>query len=158
MTRSASARGRRGGFTLIEVVVTVAILAILATAALSLAHVTAQRTRELELRRGLRVVREGIDRFKLEYDKARANIKDAREVFKGKVTLDRTGYPLALDELVETKVLRRVPRDPMMPDGEWVTISYSDNPDSSLSDGKDVFDVRSKSQAKGLDGTTYDTW
>jgi hypothetical protein len=46
----------------------------------------------------------------------------------------------------------------MTPDGKWVTRSFSDNPDSSLSDGKDVYDVRSASKAVAQDGTTYDTW
>lgn len=148
----------RRGFTLIEVVVTVAILAVLATAALSFAQVSAQRVRELELRRNLRVLRTGIDRFKLEYDKARTNARDARPAFRELVVLDRSGYPLTLEEMVELKVLRRVPRDPVTPDGEWVTISFSDNPGSSLGDARDVFDVHSRSTRKALDGTTYDSW
>jgi general secretion pathway protein G len=106
---------------LIELLITVAVLGILASAALPLAHVTAKRTREIELRRSLRTLRENTDRFKLEYDKARANAQDAKEIFKKKVTADRTGYPLTLEELVEAKVLRRIPKDPMSPDGKWIT-------------------------------------
>jgi general secretion pathway protein G len=60
--------------------------------------------------------------------------------------------------LAETKILRRVPRDPMTADGKWVVRSFSDNPESSLSDAKDVYDIRSASKAVALDGTTYDTW
>jgi general secretion pathway protein G len=149
---------RRGGVTLIELLVVVAILGILAGVALPLAQVTAIRTRELELRRNLRNVRQGIDQFKAEYDKARANVRDARDAFKKKVSVDRTGYPLTPDEMVETKILRRVPRDPMTADGKWVARSFSDNPESSLSDAKDVYDIRSASKAVALDGTTYDTW
>jgi len=151
-------RRRRSGVTLIELLVAVAVLGILAGVALPLAQVTAIRTRELELRRSLRSVRQGIDQFKAEYDKARTNVRDARDVFKRKVSVDRTGYPLTLDELAETKILRRVPRDPMTADGKWVARSFSDNPDSSLSDAKDVYDIRSASKAVALDGTTYDTW
>lgn len=151
-------RPRRSGVTLIELLVAVAVLGILAGVALPLAQVTAIRTRELELRRGLRSVRQGIDQFKAEYDKARTNVRDAREVFKRKVSVDRTGYPLTLDELVETKILRRVPQDPMTADGKWVARSFSDNPESSLSDAKDVYDIRSASKAVALDGTKYDTW
>jgi general secretion pathway protein G len=151
-------RRRRSGVTLIELLVAVAVLGILAGVALPLAQVTAIRTRELELRRALRSVRQGIDQFKAEYDKARTNVRDARDVFKRKVSVDRTGYPLTLDELVETKILRRVPRDPMTADGKWVVRSFSDNPESSLSDAKDVYDIRSASKAVALDGTTYDTW
>jgi general secretion pathway protein G len=150
-------RGPRG-LTFIELLVSIAVLGVLAAVAMPLVQVSVARTRELELRRDLRQLREGIDFFKGEYDKARANAKDARETLKKKVSVDRTGYPLTLDEMVETKILRRIPRDPMTPDGKWVTRSFSDNPDSSLSDGKDVYDVRSASKAVALDGTTYDTW
>jgi general secretion pathway protein G len=146
------------GLTLIELVVSIAVLGILASAAMPLAQVSATRTRELELRRSLRKLREGIDLFKFEYDKARGNARDARQVFKQKISVDRTGYPLTLDELVETKVMRRIPRDPMTEDGKWITRSFSDNTESSLSDAKDVYDIRSASKAVALDGTTYDTW
>ncbi|MGE5850794.1 MAG: type II secretion system protein [Candidatus Methylomirabilota bacterium] len=146
------------GLTLIELLVSIAVLGVLAGVAMPLVQVSVTRTRELELRRALRTVREGIDLFKAEYDKARGNARDARTDFKKRVSVDRTGYPLTLDELVETKVLRRIPRDPMKPDGKWITRSFSDNPDSSLSDGKDVWDIRSASKVVAIDGTTYDTW
>lgn len=148
----------RRGFTLIEVLVTVAVLGVLASVAMPLVEVTVKRTKELELRRTLRHIREGIDRFKIEYDKARQNSRDAKEIFKKKVTIDRTGYPLTLEELVETKVLRRIPKDPMTKKGEWVTRSYSDSLKSTLTDRKDVYDVRTASTATALDGSTYDTW
>ena len=146
------------GLTLIELLVSIAVLGVLASVAMPLVQVSVTRTRELDLRRALRTVREGVDLFKAEYDKARGNARDARADFKKRVSVDRTGYPLTLDELVETKILRRLPRDPMNPDGKWITRSFSDNPDSSLSDGKDVWDIRSASKAVALDGTTYDTW
>lgn len=147
-----------GGLTLIELLVTISVLAILASVALPLHNMTVKRNKELELRRSLRTLRAAIDQFKLEYDKAKGNARDAKEIFKPKVTADRSGYPLTLQEMAETKVLRRVPRDPMTPDGKWVTRSYSDNPDSSISDAKDVYDLRTASTATALDGTTYDTW
>ncbi|MBI4735665.1 MAG: prepilin-type N-terminal cleavage/methylation domain-containing protein [candidate division NC10 bacterium] len=155
-------RRRRGdggrGLTLIELLVSIAVLGVLAGVALPLVQVTVTRTRELELRRALRKVREGIDQFKAEYDKARTNARDARADFKKRVSVDRTGYPRSLDELGEAKILRRIPRDPVSPDGRWITRSFSDNPDSSLSDAKDVYDIRSASKAVALDGTTYDAW
>jgi general secretion pathway protein G len=151
-------RRATAGLTFIELLVSVAVLGVLAAVAMPLVQVSVVRTRELELRRTLRKTREGIDQFKAEYDKARANARDARADFKKRVSVDRTGYPVTLDELVETKVLRRIPRDPMTADGKWVTRSFSDNPDSSLSDAKDVYDVRSASKTVALDGTTYDTW
>jgi general secretion pathway protein G len=150
--------GHRRGLTMIELLVTISILGILAGVAMPLAQTTATRTRELELRRNVRKIREGLDQFKTEYDKAKANAADARQEFKKKVSVDRSGYPLTLEEMVETKILRRVPPDPMTPDGKWVLRSFSDNPESSLSDAKDVYDIRSASKAVALDGTRYDTW
>ncbi len=152
--RPRSARG----LTLIELLISIAVLGVLAEVAMPLVLVSATRTRELELRRALRKIREGIDQFKAEYDRARTNVQGSRTDFKKLVSVDRTGYPLTLDEMVQAKILRRIPRDPMNPDGKWVTRSFSDNPDSSLSDGKDVYDLRSASKAVALDGTTYDTW
>ena len=146
------------GLTLIELLVSIAVLGVLAGVAMPLVQISVTRTRELELRRALRTVREGIDLFKAEYDKARTNARDARAEFKKRLSVDRTGYPLTLSELTETKVLRRIPRDPMTPDGKWIPRSFSDNPESSLSDGKDVWDIRSASKAVAIDGTTYDTW
>jgi general secretion pathway protein G len=153
-----SAIRNRPGLTLIEVLVTLAVLGVLASVALPLQHLTVKRNKELELRRNLRTVRMAIDQFKAEYDKVQANARDAKEIFKTRVSVDRTGYPLTLQELVDARVLRRIPRDPMNPGGTWVTRSYTDNPDSSLSDEKDVYDVRTASTAEALDGTTYDTW
>ena len=146
------------GFTLVELLITIALLGVLASVAMPLVEATVTRTKELELRRSLRRMREGIDRFKLDYDKAKQNAKDAKEVFKELVRTDRTGYPLTLEEMVETKTLRRIPKDPMNKDGEWGTRSYSDGLKSSLTDGRDVYDVASTSTATALDGSTYETW
>jgi general secretion pathway protein G len=150
--------GGGAGLTFIELLVCVAVLGVLAGVAMPLVQVSVRRTKELELRRSLRQLRDGLDRFKGEYDKAKGNAQDARPEFRKKLSADRTGYPLTLDELVETKILRRIPKDPMTEDGKWVTRSYSDNPESSLSDNKDVWDLRSASKAVASDGTTYDTW
>ena len=146
------------GLTLVELVVVLAVLGVLAAVAMPLMEVTVKRTKELELRRSLRETREALDRFKVEYDKARNKAKDAREIFVQRVSVDRTGYPLTLPELMETKILRRIPRDPMAPDSSWVARSYSDSLDSSVTDARDVWDVRSSSTARALDGSTYDTW
>ena len=151
-------RWGRQGFTLVELLITIALLGVLASVAMPLVEATVTRTKELELRRSLRRLREGIDRFKLDYDKAKQNAKDAKEVFKELVRTDRTGYPLTLEEMVETKTLRRIPKDPMREDGQWGTRSYSDGLKSILTDGRDVYDVASTSTTTALDGSTYDTW
>ena len=164
MIRDFARRARPGkpgppfGLTFFELLISIAVLGILAAMAMPLVEVSATRTREMELRRTLRKLREGIDQFKAEYDKARTNAVDARNDFKKRISADRTGYPKTLDEMVEAKILRRIPRDPMTADGKWVIRSFSDDPGSSLSDGKDVYDLHSPSKAVALDGTTYDTW
>lgn len=146
------------GFTLIELLITIAVLGVLASVAMPLVEVTVKRTKELELRRALRHIREGVDRFKIEYDKAKQNVTDAKEIFKERVSFDRSGYPVTLEELVETRTLRRIPKDPMTENGEWVTRSYSDSLKSTLTDRRDVYDVRTASEKSGLDGSKYETW
>ncbi len=146
------------GFTLVELLITLTVLGVLASVAMPLVEVTVKRTREIELRRGLREIREGIDRFKVDYDKARQNARDAREIFKARVSSDRSGYPLTLEELVETKTLRRIPKDPMSTEGRWVIRSYSDSLDTTLTDRRDIYDVRSASTATAMDGSRYDAW
>ena len=146
------------GVLYLALLFSVVLIGIATAVAMPLAETTVRRSKELELRRTLRELREGIDRFKVEYDKARNKAKDAREVFVQRVSVDRTGYPLTLQEMTETKILRRVPRDPLAPDTPWVTRSYSDSPDSSVSDSRDVWDIRSSRTVKALDGTPYNTW
>ena len=146
------------GFTLVELLITLTVLGVLASVAMPLVEVTVKRTKEIEFRRGLREIREGIDRFKTEYDKARQNARDAREIFKTRVSSERSGYPLTLEELVETKTLRRIPKDPMSTEGQWVSRSYSDSLDTTLTDRRDIYDVRSASTATAMDGSRYDSW
>ncbi|MEO8306488.1 MAG: type II secretion system protein [Pseudomonadota bacterium] len=152
------------GFTLIELVITVAIIGVLASAALPLASMAAQRARESELRAGLREIRTAIDAYKQAVDQGRV-----------KAEADTSGYPPSLQVLVdgvedqqsETKVqiyfLRRLPRDPFFPDqnvapGEtWGLRSYA-SPPSDPQPGEDVFDVLSLSSGKGLNGIAYRDW
>jgi general secretion pathway protein G len=161
-TRKAYLLQNGPGFTLIEVVITVAILGILVSAVLPLAEVTVQRTRELELRRALRTLRIAIDQYKEDFDLAVKNkniIADA----------DQTGYPVSLEELVQgmdwkglyafpRKYLRRIPVDPFDDGQGWGLRGYRDAPDSTSWDGKDIYDVYSKSDRTALDGTAYSSW
>lgn len=152
------------GFTLIELVVAVAILGILATGLLPLAQLAAQRGREQELRTALRTLRTGIDAYKKAADEGRIEKK-----------ADASGYPPELRVLVEGvkdarstdgKViyfLRRVPRDPFFDDASvpaektWGLRSYESPPDDPR-EGDDVFDVYSQSQKIGLNGVPYRQW
>jgi general secretion pathway protein G len=145
------------GFTLIELVITVAIVGLLASIALPLAEVSSQRSREQDLRRSLREMREAIDAWKKASDDGIIERKS-----------DQSGYPPTLEALVQgapdkrkpdaPKVffLRRVPRDPF--GGEkWGLRSYASGVDDPKA-GDDVFDVFSLAEGKGLNGVPYKEW
>jgi len=145
------------GFTLIELVITVAIVALLASIALPLAEVTVQRNKEKDLRVALREIRGAIDAYKKAADDG---------VIERKA--DESGYPPTLAALVEgapdkrktdgTKLyfLRRVPADPVSGE-DWGLRSYASSATEPQA-GKDVFDVYSRSADRALNGTTYREW
>ncbi|HQV89660.1 MAG TPA: type II secretion system protein [Nitrosomonas sp.] len=161
---------RLKGFTLIELMIVVAIMAILATAAMPLRELMVKREKEQELRMALRQIRTAIDAYKQAADDGRIEKK-----------ADESGYPPRLEELFmgvkdvkskEKKViyfLRRLPRDPMFveldvagttatPDVDtWGRRSY-ESPADSPKEGDDVFDVFSRSEAIGLNGIPYRDW
>ena len=148
-------RGRESGLTLVELIVTVAILSILASAAIPVARFEYKRQKEQELRRDLWNMRDAIDRYKDAADKG---------AFQTKV--DSDNYPPDLETLVKgvevqgkkLRFLRRIPVDPMTGKAEWGMRSVQDDPDSTSWGGQNVFDVYSKSQGTALDGTKYSTW
>jgi len=155
--------GGQRGLTLIEMVITLAILSVLATAVLPMAEMTVKRTREIELRRSLRTIRTALDEYKADYDRA---------ALEKKITtaINETGYPESLDALIEgddwgglyeykRKYLRRIPRDPFDAyDEGWGLRSYADEADSTVWGGGDIYDVYSQSEKIGLDGTPYNSW
>jgi len=150
-----SAIGKQAGLTLVELIVTVAILAILASAAVPLARFKAQRERERELRYDLWQMRDAIDKY-----------KDAADKHAFQVKVDSQNYPPDLDTLVKgvdaqgkkLKFLRRIPVDPMTGKAEWTMRSMQDDANSDSWGGQNVFDVASKSQRLALDGTKYSDW
>lgn len=152
--RPARKRSERG-LTLIELIVTVAILAILASAAVPVARFKVKRDRERELHRDLWEMRDAIDHYKDAAD---------RGAFQTKV--DSQNYPPDLDTLVngvdvqgkKVRFLRRIPVDPMTGRAEWGMRSMQDDPTSDSYGGQSVFDVYSKSQGTALDGTRYSDW
>lgn len=159
-----SGRGTPRGFTLIEMVVVVAILGILASVVFPMAKMVSRRAQESELRLALRQIRNALDAY-----------KEAAE--NGMITknVDESGYPHSLEELADGVVdktsvngrklyfLRRVPRDPTNLDRSlsaaqtWGVRSYASPPDNP-SPGKDVFDVFSLSEYDGLNGVPYREW
>lgn len=153
------------GLTLIEVLVTITILAILASAVIPLSKMTVKRSKEVELKRNLRMIRTALDEYKKTMDKMTIakNVSDS-------------GYPATLQDLVDgiddttnpaftkkIKFLRRIPKDPMSrdeyasPEDTWDTRAYDDDP-GDFSGGADVFDIRSKSSFTGLNGVPYSKW
>ena len=160
-------RSDSSGLTLIELIVTVAILSILASLVMPLTQMTAKRVKEIELRRNLRIVRTAIDDFKKTYDKA----VDEKKIL---ASLDKSGYPETLQQLVDgydfgglvsykKKFLRKIPADPFNPpkpgeEPKWTLRSYKDDPDSTIWGGEDVYDIHSLSTETAIDGTKYNEW
>jgi general secretion pathway protein G len=150
-------RGRsEQGFTLLELIVAATILSILTMMALPLARLQIQRERERQLHQALWEMRDAIDRYKDAAD---------RQAFQTKV--DSQGYPPDLETLVKgvdiqgdkkVRFLRSIPTDPMTKNKEWGLRSMQDDPDSDSWGGQSVFDVYSKSEGTGLDGTKYKDW
>ncbi len=157
------------GITLIELLVVIAILGILASAAMPFSRMAVRRTKELELRGNLRILRTAIDAFK---EDCRTKQLSALE---GYCKPEQDNYPESLEQLTEPlklagaldktkKYLRRIPRDPMTPiespdkPNNWGLRSYADESDSTDWGGGNVYDVYSKSEAIALDGTKYNTW
>ena len=146
------------GITLIELVVTMAILSILAAGIMPLTRATYKRTRELELKQNLRKIRTALDEYKSLFD-------------EGEIPQDLllSGYPKTLEELVDgvelqgqvkfkKKFLRRIPKDPFSEDGSWGLRSYFDEPDSEIWGGQDVYDIYSLSDKQAIDETWYRDW
>ena len=151
-------RRNAAGFTMVELAVVAAMIAILAAMAVPVARYSVRRQKELELRHQLRTMRDAIDKYK--------QLSEA-----GLIPLEvgGEGYPPDMDALVKgvnlvgqvakkQKFLRRVPIDPMTNLAEWGFRSYQDEPDSFAWGGQNIYDVYSLSDKKGLDGTYYKDW
>lgn len=156
MTSAASQRG----FSIIELLVTLVIVGILASAILPMAEMTVQRNKEQELRVALRTLRQAIDAYKQASDEGRI----------AKLA-DESGYPRTLSVLVDgvpdtrrpnaekIRFLRRLPVDPFNPAANlpWGLRSYVSSHEDPKP-GKDVFDVYSLTAGQGMNGVPYREW
>ena len=148
-------RGGERGLTLVELIVTVAILSVLASVAVPVARFQVKRQNERILRHDLWEMRDAIDHY-----------KDAADMHAFQTKVDSQNYPPDLETLVngvdvqskKVKFLRHIPVDPMTGKTEWGLHSMQDDPTSDSYGGQSVFDVYSKSQGTALDGTKYSTW
>ena len=143
------------GVTLTELIIVVTILAILATAAIPAVKFEVKRAKERELRADLWEMRRAIDMY-----------KDVADLGGIQTKADSNNYPPDLQTLVngvdvkdkKMRFLREIPVDPMTGNTDWGLRSNQDAPDSDSFGGQDVYDVYSKSDGTGLDGTKYKTW
>ncbi|MGB7437801.1 MAG: prepilin-type N-terminal cleavage/methylation domain-containing protein [Candidatus Acidiferrum sp.] len=149
-------RSTQAGMTLLELIIASTVLLILASAAEPLIRITIVRSREAELHRNLREIRNAIDRY-----------KDMADAMAFRTELTSNGYPPDLQTLVDgvtlagnkkVRFLRRIPMDPMTGHREWGLRSIQDDPDSTSWGGDNVFDVYSESPATALDGSKYSDW
>lgn len=134
------------GMTLIELIVCTVIIGILSATALPLSRNYIQREKEEALKEHLRTMREGIDRYR---DRMRQKNPKASEA---------DCYPQRLEDLVDERILRRIPADPMTQKPDWRTRSTTDSPETAISDGKNVFDVFSTATGTAFNGTPYSMW
>jgi general secretion pathway protein G len=148
------------GFTLIEVITVTVIIAVLAVAAIPLAHNAFQREKEIDLRRALRMMRTAIDDYKKFCEENKIEMDE-----------DTYGYPEKLEDLVKgiefkdkknktrlVKFLRQIPFDPINASNNWGLRSYQDKFDSRNWGGQNAWDVYCDSGKKALDGTYYRDW
>jgi general secretion pathway protein G len=149
---------KQAGLTLLELIISCAILLIISAAALPIARYSNLRMKEANLRFALRNMRDAIDRY-----------KDAADHNQIKVEIGSEGYPPDLETLVKgvqlgstsdkrIKFLREIPADPFSGKKDWQLFSVQDPPDATKWNGKNVFDVRAKSQSTAMDGTKYSDW
>ena len=160
-----NARPPLSGFTLIELVVTVAIVALLSTLAFPLAEVVVKRNKEQELRLALREIRSALDAYKQAVDEGRVEHSAEKSAYPEslKVLVDGVPDMSSPDRKKMIYFLRRIPRDPMFIDASrpadetWGKRSYESSYDAP-EEGADVYDVYSLAQGTGLNGIPYRDW
>ena len=151
---------RQAGFTLIELIITLAMLSIMISAVVPISRYTYKRQKEQQLKEDLRMLRQAIDRYHKFVDTYGQSPLDAKP--------DDLRYPHTLEMMVEgitppntvnkVRFLNRIPKDPMTGSTEWGLRSVQDEKDARSWGGQNVFDVYSKSDGIGLNGKKYSEW
>jgi general secretion pathway protein G len=158
-------RSSQSAFTLLEIVIVIAILSVLTAAAVPMVRNSVRREREADLRLALRDLRQAIDKYKRYHELSNGTAIPIE-------LKTQTGYPKDLSVLAEgfipanvvgtsanrVRFLRRIPIDPMTGDTEWGLKSYKDEPDSDSWGGEDVWDVFTTSDGTALNGSKYREW
>lgn len=151
------------GFSFIELMVTLAILGVLASAAMPLAKLTAQRSKESELKQNLRQIRLAIDAYKQAVDEGQISRSSLSSGYPASLNILVSGVEDARDpKHSNIYFLRKMPRDPfapieLKPEDTWGKRSYASPPDQAQ-EGADVFDVYSTNTGIGLNGIPYQAW
>ena len=167
---------KESGVTLLELLITITIIMVLASVAMPLSKVSGKRSKEIELRQELRVVRATIDAFKADWNRE-GDVLLGPLCVKNKLTCKEvtglTGYPKKLEVMLEVKLsgeeatvkgaairryLRKIPMDPLTGKADWRLRCYADPSDASSWCGDDVYDLASASPEVALDGTKYRDW
>ena len=153
------------GFTLVELLITLAILGLLASLAVPTIQITFKRQKEHELKSALREIRHAIDAYKLAVDANKISHKADESGYPPDLTLLYKGVEDASDPSHKKKIyfLRRLPRDPFYPDSTaapdqtWGKRSYESDYDHPK-EGQDVYDIYSYAPGEGLNGIPYKDW
>jgi general secretion pathway protein G len=127
---------RTAGFTLIELMIVMALIVVLASIGLAMYTNSQTRAREAVLKEDLFRMRDAIDQY----------------------YADKNRYPATLDALVADKYLRAIPVDPFTNSAETWQTTLSEGDPSNPSAEPGIFDVKSGSDRMALDGTMYADW
>jgi general secretion pathway protein G len=167
---------KESGVTLLELLITVAIIMVLASVAMPLVKVSGKRAKEIELRQELRTVRAAVDVFRSEWNREGDVLLGPlciQNKLSCKEVTGTSGYPKSLDVLLQAtlsgeqaaaqgtaikRYLRKIPADPLTGTADWRLRCYADPPDAASWCGEDVYDLASASPEMALDGTKYRDW
>ncbi len=149
---------RAAGMTLLELIISCAILMVLSSMALPIFRYAVVREKESELRYDLRTMKDAIDRYRELAEQHKFRTPVGSENYPPDLQSLVTGVPIGAANDKRLRFLRKIPVDPMTGKADWGLRSTSDDWDSTTWGGNNVFDVYSKSTGTALDGTKYSDW